>query len=105
MPPRESWALAALLATGIVAVRGKQSSSGAVRQRLTSRAIAADPNDWINPAYAQAAARNPPVGTTKSIQSVLHAAVKSSRDGPWTIRNNTVFAPSGDKRDYFSWAP
>jgi len=65
----------------------------------------ADPNDWVNPAYMQAAANHAPVGTTKAMQSILHQAAKSAKGGPWMLTNSTVFAPSGNPRDYFSWAP
>ena len=65
-------------------------------------AHSADPNDWINPAYALAAGKNPPVGTTKAIQSVIHAAVKSSKDGPWSgscgVAHGTRSGRPGDRR-------
>ncbi|KAG7099362.1 hypothetical protein E1B28_001218 [Marasmius oreades] len=67
----------------------------------------ADPSDWVNTNYVVSlAAQHGDSTTSEARSSITRLATSSAKNGPWSILdNNGIRAPSGDVRDYVSWAP
>ncbi|KAF7329577.1 Chondroitin AC/alginate lyase [Mycena kentingensis (nom. inval.)] len=60
-------------------------------------------NDFVDPSYI--AKGNFP-NTTSGAQETIRAwAERFAAAGPWTVTAKPIAAPSGDKKDYMSWAP
>ncbi|KAJ3538507.1 hypothetical protein NM688_g6514 [Phlebia brevispora] len=66
---------------------------------------AADSNDWVNVDYVKQAASKPNPDTAAAISNIASKADSTAQKGPWTIINKNINPPSGDARDYLSWAP
>ncbi|KAJ6588175.1 alginate lyase-domain-containing protein [Mycena capillaripes] len=61
------------------------------------------PNDFVDPDYIAAGKL---VNTTGAAQAEIIAwAEQLASSGPWTVTSKPITAPSGDKKDYMSWAP
>ncbi|KAJ7139931.1 alginate lyase-domain-containing protein [Mycena epipterygia] len=69
----------------------------------------ADPTDWINVNYAasQSQSLSRRASSTKDAQNAITQGARSSaKGGPWAVMNSKgVVPPSGNPRDYLSWAP
>ncbi|KAJ6464037.1 chondroitin AC/alginate lyase [Mycena sanguinolenta] len=61
------------------------------------------PNDFVDPAYIVAGKF--PNATDGAQQSIISWAESISAYGPWSVTNKPFNAPSGDPKDYMSWAP
>ncbi|KAF5390349.1 hypothetical protein D9757_002788 [Collybiopsis confluens] len=79
-------------------------SALAIQKVLGNAPRSTDPTDFINPDYVIQHSNDPP---TKSARiKILHNAQAAAAQGPWSIQNgNGITPPSGDPRDYLSWAP
>ncbi|KAF8519600.1 alginate lyase-domain-containing protein [Hysterangium stoloniferum] len=60
-------------------------------------------NAFVNPDWLLAG--NFSDNTLGARQTIKAWATQLAAEGPWTVTNKTVLAPSGDKHDYMSWAP
>ncbi|KAJ7201130.1 chondroitin AC/alginate lyase [Mycena pura] len=60
-------------------------------------------NDFVDPSYI--AAGNFPNATGGAQETIRSWAEHLSSSGPWSVTNKPILAPSGDKKDYMSWAP
>lgn len=79
--------LISLFSACILAVRGQTSYD----------------NDFVDPTYIIAG--NFTNNTEAAQQTVVTWANELASQGPWSVVNKTVLAPSGDIHDYLSWAP
>ncbi|KAJ7337527.1 chondroitin AC/alginate lyase [Mycena albidolilacea] len=78
-----------------------QSPLGFVRADV--QPFTAYPNDFVDPSYI--AAGNFANTTGGAQESIISWANYLSASGPWSVTNKPFAAPSGDKKDYMSWAP
>ncbi|EJU01866.1 chondroitin AC/alginate lyase [Dacryopinax primogenitus] len=69
---------------------------------LLISASLADPTDWVNPKYI---ANKPDPSTSDARNAIIQGASYSSNSGPWTLTDTKILPPSGNSRDYLSWAP
>ncbi|KAJ7050185.1 hypothetical protein C8F01DRAFT_1001023 [Mycena amicta] len=60
-------------------------------------------NDFVDPSYI--AARNFSSATGGAQESIRAWAEHLSSSGPWSVTTKPIVAPSGNKKDYMSWAP
>ncbi|KAK7042541.1 chondroitin AC/alginate lyase [Favolaschia claudopus] len=60
-------------------------------------------NDFVDPDYIVAG--NFPDTTGEAKASIISWADRFASTGPWTVTSKPFAAPSGDKKDYMSWAP
>ncbi|KAF7293086.1 Chondroitin AC/alginate lyase [Mycena indigotica] len=60
-------------------------------------------NDFVDPSYI--AARQFPNTTGGAQASIRSWADRLASSGPWSVTTKPMVAPSGDKKDYMSWAP
>ena len=69
--------------------------------------IAADGNDWVSPLYVLSVSNGQIDGSSSSDAQarIQQAGVWSAAKAPWTVLNQNVTPPSGDRHDYLSWAP
>ncbi|PVF93600.1 chondroitin AC/alginate lyase [Serendipita vermifera] len=68
--------------------------------------VLGDGVDWINPQYVIGYLSNPNNGdTSKASRAIVRRAANSARYGPFFVTKGSISAPSGNKRDYLSWAP
>lgn len=84
----------------------------------------ADPNDWVNVDYVLRQSGGKPNSDTSGAQStIVSKAGSTAKNGPWStfltppylvmdgskpssaIATKGIKPPSGDYRDYLSWAP
>ncbi|KDN41150.1 chondroitin AC/alginate lyase [Tilletiaria anomala UBC 951] len=74
---------------------------------VAARSVQADGNDWVSPLYVMDVS-NGQIDASGSINAqsrIQQAGVWSAKAGPWSVLNQKVSTPSGDKHDYLSWAP
>ncbi|KAK7058828.1 hypothetical protein VNI00_001452 [Paramarasmius palmivorus] len=68
-----------------------------------SQKTLADPSDWVNIRYVT---QNRDASTSEARYRIIKKASSVAKDGPWSIPDNGgINAPSGNPRDYLSWAP
>ncbi|KAJ7291466.1 chondroitin AC/alginate lyase [Mycena rebaudengoi] len=60
-------------------------------------------NDFVDPNYIVAGDFPNTVGGAKA--TILNWAEKLNAEGPWSVTDKPMLAPSGNKNDYMSWAP
>lgn len=60
-------------------------------------------NDFLDPSYILN--KNYSSTTAAAQQSVVEWADYLAAQGPWSVMNKSVTAPTGNKHDYLSWAP
>jgi hypothetical protein len=60
-------------------------------------------DDFLDPSYILA--KDFDVSTAAAQQSIVQWADYLASQGPWSVMNKTIVAPSGNKHDYLSWAP
>ncbi|KAJ7241668.1 chondroitin AC/alginate lyase [Mycena haematopus] len=60
-------------------------------------------NDFVDPAYIVAGKF--PNATNGAQESIISWAEYISASGPWSVTDKPFNAPSGDSKDYMSWAP
>lgn len=86
----------------------------------TNRRVA-DPLDWANANYIISLRNRPTMQTQQAASAVIRMAGKTAKGGPWSacallrvhqladtrsaVTSSRIRAPSGDPKDYFSWAP
>ncbi|CCM00920.1 uncharacterized protein FIBRA_02966 [Fibroporia radiculosa] len=70
-------------------------------------AVLADSNDWVNVDYViKQIGGDASSDTASARQAIINSASSSAKSGPWTVVDKgSVQPPSGDPRDYLSWAP
>ncbi|KAJ7662521.1 chondroitin AC/alginate lyase [Mycena polygramma] len=61
------------------------------------------PNDWVDPDFIAAGKFANTTGAAQ--QEIVAWAEHLAASGPWSVTNKPFAAPSGDKKDYMSWAP
>ncbi|KAH9944487.1 chondroitin AC/alginate lyase [Epithele typhae] len=66
--------------------------------------VAADPNDWVGVDYVTHLAASDP-NTAQARRAIVSEASSSAKAGPWSVTQSKILPPSGDVRDYYSWAP
>ncbi|EKM60952.1 uncharacterized protein PHACADRAFT_156084 [Phanerochaete carnosa HHB-10118-sp] len=66
----------------------------------------ADINDWVNVDYVLSQSNGKTNGATANAQNAIASkAASTAKNGPWIIATKGINPPSGDPRDYLSWAP
>ncbi|KAG9033457.1 hypothetical protein FS837_002457 [Tulasnella sp. UAMH 9824] len=60
-------------------------------------------SDWIPVNYTTEG--NWPASTLASQQEIVKAADYWNLQGPWSVMNKSIKAPTGDPHDYLSWSP
>ncbi|KAJ7492812.1 chondroitin AC/alginate lyase [Mycena latifolia] len=67
----------------------------------------ADPTDWVAIAYVSKQSQSLGRSSTSDAQNaIIQSARSSSKSGPWSVtKSNGIVPPSGNSRDYLSWAP
>ncbi|KAI0704924.1 alginate lyase-domain-containing protein [Cytidiella melzeri] len=71
---------------------------------LAAAGVAADPIDWVNINYVVKQGKSNGA-TTNAQGNIASKAGGTAQKGPWTIGTKGINPPSGDARDYLSWAP
>ncbi|KAF7343324.1 Chondroitin AC/alginate lyase [Mycena venus] len=71
--------------------------------RADVQPFTAYPNDFVDPDYIVAGKFANTTGGAQ--ESIISWAKSLSSSGPWSVTNKPFTAPSGDKKDYMSWAP
>ncbi|KAI0348647.1 chondroitin AC/alginate lyase [Trametopsis cervina] len=71
---------------------------------LAAAGLAADPIDWVNIDYVVSKGKSNS-DTANARSSIASRAASAAQKSPWTIETNGINPPSGDPRDYLSWAP
>jgi hypothetical protein len=77
--------------------------SAALLSSTTVNAVTSYANDFVDPDYIVAKGWN--TSTAGAQDTIIGWAEASAASGPWTVANKPATPPSGDKRDYMSWAP
>ncbi|KAH9835670.1 chondroitin AC/alginate lyase [Rhodofomes roseus] len=69
--------------------------------------VYADTNDWVNVNYVlKQAGSSGSSNTADSQKSIISSAGSTAKSGPWSVTDKgSVKPPSGNLRDYLSWAP
>ncbi|GJE86013.1 chondroitin AC/alginate lyase-like protein [Phanerochaete sordida] len=68
--------------------------------------VAADINDWVNVNYVLGQSGGKTNGPTINAQNTVESkAASTAKNGPWIVATKGIKPPSGDPRDYLSWAP
>ncbi|KAM5538155.1 hypothetical protein V8D89_008042 [Ganoderma adspersum] len=66
--------------------------------------VVADGNDWVNIDYVLSPSNA--ANTADARQAILQKASEYAKSGPWSVaKKKDTSPPSGDARDYLSWAP
>lgn len=60
-------------------------------------------SDWIPVNYTTEG--NWPSSTLAAQQEIVKAADYWNQQGPWSVMNKSIIAPTGDPHDYLSWSP
>lgn len=60
-------------------------------------------SDWIPVNYTTEG--NWPSNTVPAQQEIVKAADYWNQQGPWSVMNKSIIAPTGDPHDYLSWSP
>ncbi|KIM28654.1 hypothetical protein M408DRAFT_137744 [Serendipita vermifera MAFF 305830] len=61
--------------------------------------------DWIDPAYVKSYSSHHNSDTANAARGIIGRAHSLAKKGPFTVTKGNIKAPSGNERDYLSWAP